>query len=167
MWPSGNEFLQIRAGLCIISRVFSGFLVLSPPPTHSSWGGGSTQTSHLFAVGLLQHCHSFLKVRRLCQCSSKPFWSSLIYINRLNLNHLSMTTPGWLTCALPSHVHELSTHYTHCAKLEALLYSIVICGIAPLLLTSKEPVCPRVELILKIIIILLIIFLGFIKSKPC
>ena len=33
--------------------------------------------------------------------------------------------------------------------------------------TSEEPVCPRVELILKIIIILLIIFLGFIKSKPC
>ena len=32
--------------------------------------------------------------------------------------------------------------------------------------TSKEPVCPRVELILKIIIILLIICLGFIKSKP-
>ena len=35
------------------------------------------------------------------------------------------------------------------------------------ILTSKEPVCPRVELIFKIIIILLIIFLGFIKSKPC
>ena len=34
-------------------------------------------------------------------------------------------------------------------------------------ITSKEPVCPRVELLLKIIIILLIIFLGFIKSKPC
>ena len=34
-------------------------------------------------------------------------------------------------------------------------------------LTSKEPVFPRVELIFKIIIILLIIFLGFIKSKPC
>ena len=33
------------------------------------------------------------------------------------------------------------------------------------LFTSKEPVCPRVELIFKIIIILLIIFLGFIKSK--
>ena len=33
--------------------------------------------------------------------------------------------------------------------------------------TSKEPVCPRVELIFKIIIILLIIFLGFIKSKTC
>ena len=33
--------------------------------------------------------------------------------------------------------------------------------------TSKEPVGPRVELILKIIIILVIIFLGFIKSKPC
>ena len=36
-----------------------------------------------------------------------------------------------------------------------------------LMYTSKEPVCPRVELLLKIIIILLIIFLGFIKSKPC
>ena len=34
-------------------------------------------------------------------------------------------------------------------------------------ITSKEPVCPRVEFIFKIIIILLIIFLGFIKSKPC
>ena len=31
----------------------------------------------------------------------------------------------------------------------------------------RNRVCPRVELILKIIIILLIIFLGFIKSKPC
>ena len=32
---------------------------------------------------------------------------------------------------------------------------------------ATHRVCPRVELILKIIIILLIIFLGFIKSKPC
>ena len=31
----------------------------------------------------------------------------------------------------------------------------------------RNRVCPQVELILKIIIILLIIFLGFIKSKPC
>ena len=31
----------------------------------------------------------------------------------------------------------------------------------------RNRVCSRVELILKIIIILLIIFLGFIKSKPC
>ena len=31
----------------------------------------------------------------------------------------------------------------------------------------RNRICPRVELILKIIIILLIIFLGFIKSKPC
>ena len=31
----------------------------------------------------------------------------------------------------------------------------------------RNHVCPRVELILKIIIILLIIFLGFFKSKPC
>ena len=31
----------------------------------------------------------------------------------------------------------------------------------------RNRVCPRVELILKIIIILLIIFIGFIKSKPC
>ena len=39
--------------------------------------------------------------------------------------------------------------------------------LAQLVITSKEPVCPRVELILKIIIILLIIFLGFSKNKPC
>ena len=32
---------------------------------------------------------------------------------------------------------------------------------------ARNRVCPRVELILKIIIILIIIFLGFIKSKPC
>ena len=32
---------------------------------------------------------------------------------------------------------------------------------------ARNRVCPRAELILKIIIILLIIFLGFIKSKPC
>ena len=31
----------------------------------------------------------------------------------------------------------------------------------------RNRVCPRVGLILKIIIILLIIFLGFIKSKSC
>ena len=31
----------------------------------------------------------------------------------------------------------------------------------------RNRVCPRVELMLKIIIILLIIFLGFIKNKPC
>ena len=31
----------------------------------------------------------------------------------------------------------------------------------------RNRVFPRVELILKIIIILLIIFLGYIKSKPC
>ena len=30
----------------------------------------------------------------------------------------------------------------------------------------RNRICPRVELILKIIIILLIIFLGFIKSRP-
>ena len=57
-----------------------------------------------------------------------------------------------------------------------ILKNIITTGIALLnmtilliivVVTSKEPVCPRVELILKIIIILLIIFLGFIKSKPC
>ena len=31
----------------------------------------------------------------------------------------------------------------------------------------RNRICSRVELIIKIIIILLIIFLGFIKSKPC
>ena len=43
----------------------------------------------------------------------------------------------------------------------------ILTHVSVLYYTSKEPVCPRVELILKIIIILLIIFLGFIKSKPC
>ena len=50
------------------------------------------------------------------------------------------------------------------------LSTVQYCGIrcySHIIDTSKEPVCPRVELILKIIIILLIIFLGFIKSKPC
>ena len=45
--------------------------------------------------------------------------------------------------------------------------SIVLIGLRVIVIASKEPVCPRVELILKIIFILLIIFLGFIKSKPC
>ena len=31
----------------------------------------------------------------------------------------------------------------------------------------RNSICPRVKLIIKIIIILLIIFLGFIKSKSC
>ena len=31
----------------------------------------------------------------------------------------------------------------------------------------RNRICPRVKLIIKIIIILLIIFLGFIKSKSC
>ena len=46
-------------------------------------------------------------------------------------------------------------------------YDIINHSPSAIIYTSKEPVCPRVELILKIIIILLIIFLGFIKSKPC
>ena len=45
--------------------------------------------------------------------------------------------------------------------------SLLNCNALYSKITSKEPVCPRVELIFKIIIILLIIFLGFIKSKPC
>ena len=49
----------------------------------------------------------------------------------------------------------------------AVFVRIVLCLFILSFITSKEPVCPRVELILKIIIILLIIFLGFIKSKPC
>ena len=45
--------------------------------------------------------------------------------------------------------------------------SIALGMVNAYVITSKEPVCPRVELILKIIIILLIIFLGFIKIKLC
>ena len=48
------------------------------------------------------------------------------------------------------------THVVECKQCCIILYY-----------TSKEPVCPRVELIFKVIVILLIIFLGFIKSKPC
>ena len=51
--------------------------------------------------------------------------------------------------------------FDSCSRFIVCLYCVCI------MYTSKEPVCPRVELILKIIIILLIIFLGFIKSKPC
>ena len=60
-----------------------------------------------------------------------------------------------------------------CYKLPVGDYNVHACQSKPVVIynysnvTSKEPVCPRVELILKIIIILLIIFLGFIKSKPC
>ena len=53
---------------------------------------------------------------------------------------------------------NVSCHEIQCSHDHGELFSVY---------TSKEPVCPRVELILKIIIILLIIFLGFIKSKPC
>ena len=47
------------------------------------------------------------------------------------------------------------------------LIGLAECDSSCIIVTSKEPVCPRVELIFKIKIILLIIFLGFIKSKPC
>ena len=55
---------------------------------------------------------------------------------------------------------QITVHIPEFARKEPNLHCDVVH-------TSKEPVCPRVELILKIIIILLIIFLGFIKSKPC
>ena len=45
MWPSGNEFLQIRAGLSII-WVFSGCLVLSPPP-HTAAADPPRQDTYL------------------------------------------------------------------------------------------------------------------------
>ena len=48
-------------------------------------------------------------------------------------------------------------------------WSVLRCchGITQGQLGVVDDLCPRVELILKIIIIMLIIFLGFIKSKPC
>ena len=52
-------------------------------------------------------------------------------------------------------VENVETPYFHKWAFFAALASFYV--------TSKEPVCPRVELILKIIII----FLGFIKSKLC
>ena len=66
-------------------------------------------------------------------------------------------TPAAMVC--------LSGHFLHTAPYCCnLMYEINMIAI---IITSKEPVCPRVELIFKIITILLIIFLGFIKSKPC
>ena len=50
--------------------------------------------------------------------------------------------------------------------MEAYIHAVAPVSVI-IAITSKEPVCPRVELILKIIIILLIIFLGFSKNKPC
>ena len=63
--------------------------------------------------------------------------------------------------------------YEACAII--IIIIIIIAIIAIIIITrqvtsathARNRVCPRVELILKIIIILLIIFLGFIKSKPC
>ena len=63
----------------------------------------------------------------------------------------------------PGHDILMATMLNGAAVMDAALLLI---GMS-IVYTSKEPVCPRVELILKIIIILLIIFLGFIKSKPC
>ena len=71
--------------------------------------------------------------------------------------------------------HVLSCLVLSCLVLSCLVLSCVLANTpmesngqgwvawSSLVVTSKEPVCPRVELILKIIII----FLGFIKSKPC
>ena len=60
----------------------------------------------------------------------------------------------------------------HALRPRILLKKIVCCPIIQTRQVTRAThvsnrVCPRVELILKIIIILLIIFLGFIKSKPC
>ena len=65
---------------------------------------------------------------------------------------------GWFVNILPPFTFSPSLAPMLPSFLALLSYNIE---------TSKEPVCPRVELIFKIIIILLIIFLGFIKSKPC
>ena len=63
-----------------------------------------------------------------------------------------------------SRLYPMLPNDSSVAKRACLHHNI---GARAIIYTSKEPVCPRVELILKIIIILLIIFLGFIKSKPC
>ena len=48
-----------------------------------------------------------------------------------------------------------------------VLYSLPLAEQQPVCRSEQQSVGPRVALIFKSIIILLIIFLGFIKSKPC
>ena len=66
---------------------------------------------------------------------------------------------SWRVCREPTSWRQRFAVLATCVRMWG--------GAAIIVITSKEPVCPRVELILQIIIILLIIFLGFIKSKPC
>ena len=54
-----------------------------------------------------------------------------------------------------------------CYDIDFIVISLQILGTGYPCYARERPFCPRLELILKIIIILLIIFLGFIKSKPC
>ena len=64
------------------------------------------------------------------------------------------------------HPREMTKTMVH--KLQGKIFLLIICTRQVTRAThARNRVCPRVELILKIIIILLIIFLGFIKSKPC
>ena len=67
--------------------------------------------------------------------------------------------------------HDMIHHNGKCNDNESMLVNVTALFIGTRQVTRathvRNRLCPRVELILKIIIILLIIFLGFIKSKPC
>ena len=82
-------------------------------------------------------------------------FAALSAIPLTNTGHCSSRS---VECSRPANLFLVSKR-TFCDAVWSFSFSYIY--------TSKEPVCPRVELILKIIIILLIIFLGFIKSKPC
>ena len=84
------------------------------------------------------------------------------------LVHLKNTKSHTIIQVHDSRVDRIRTRYVVITKYVIMTHNeFYHARYACLVFTSKEPVCPRVEFILKIIIILLIIFLGFIKSKPC
>ena len=77
------------------------------------------------------------------------------------------TATGWEEVKLDQDKNSTGKEHVESSTYRLYLLLAFLLSCSCFEITSKEPVCPRVELILKIIIILLIIFLGFIKSKPC
>ena len=88
---------------------------------------------------------------------SLPSVSPFFFFSSLLLSHTSRMSEVTYGFFMPRCLPRISL----AVSVTAIIIAVII------VYTSKEPVCPRVELIFKIIIILLIIFLGFIKSKPC
>ena len=87
--------------------------------------------------------------------------------NRFHSEMVRATNDPWSCAVTAPMARDLKLWFAFVRPSAATIPSSSADTAVLLWVTSKEPVCPRVELILKVIIILLIIFLGFIKSKPC